>query len=164
MMISEAISAKLNEQTTAEFEASHKYLAMACALDQMGMKILSKWFVRQAAEEREHAMQFIEYLQQVGASVVLDAVPKPKEKNRTVKEIVQAALDSELVITQRINELAALCETENDYATRSFVNKFVDEQVEEVATMTDLLEMVELAGDNLLQIEMHLQYEMTAKG
>ncbi len=162
-MISDAMSAKLNEQVTAEFAASHEYLAMACTLEQMGMKVLSKWFVRQSAEEREHAMMVIHYLQEVGAPVVLDAVSKPTKTGRTVKDIVKAALENEQRLTRMINDEVALADSQEDYATRSFLNKFVDEQVEEVSSMTDLLAMVEMAGDNILQVEMSLQYRMMTK-
>lgn len=165
MLISEKMCEKLNEQITAEFGASHKYMQMACTLDHMGLKMLSKWFVRQSGEEREHAMKIINYVLEVGASVTLDDIPKPKDKHKTVKDIVVAGLESEKTVTKMINDLVNLAESERDHATRSFLQWFVDEQVEEMSTFSDLLTMVELAKDNLLQVEARLQYQlMTREG
>ena len=164
MMISEAMNARLNRQIAAEFSAAHSYLAMACALDRMGLKILAKWFLAQSEEEREHAMKILRYVQEVGGTVTLEDIAKPAPKFKNVEAVVQAALQSEQNVTQMINELVALAESEKDYATRSFLNWFVDEQVEEVASMTDLLALVQLAGDNMLQVEARVRHEMMSKG
>ena len=161
MMISKPMHAKLNEQITAEFSAAHAYLAMACAFERMGLKMLANHFLKQNEEEREHAMKIVKYVHEVGGGATLEAIPKPKHDYRSVKEIVQAALESEHRVTGMINDLVALADSDKDYATRSFLNWFVDEQVEEVSSMTDLLTLVELAGENVLQVESRLRHEMT---
>ena len=161
MMISKTMHAKLNEQITAEFSAAHAYLAMTCSFERMGLKILAKRFLEQHDEEREHARKIVKYVQEVGGVVKLEAIPKPKSDYRSIKEIVQAALESEQRVTGMINDLVALADSDKDYATRSFLNWFVDEQVEEVSSMTDLLTLVELAGENVLQVESRLRHEMT---
>ena len=163
MMISEAMCGKLNEQIAAEFSASHAYLAMHCTLNEMSLKILAKRFLAQHDEEREHAMKFVGYVQEVGGRVTLEATPKPSDGFSDVESIVQAALESEKNVTRMINELVALAEKEHDYATRSFLNWFVDEQVEEVSSMIDLLDLVKLAGGNMLQVEARVRHEMMAK-
>lgn len=163
MMISEAMNAKLNEQIAAEFSAAHDYLGMACALDQMGLKILAKRFLAQHDEEREHAMKILHYVQEVGGTVVLQDTGKPGNDYENVEAIVRAALESEHKVTRMINDLVALADTEKDYATRSFLNWFVDEQVEEVSSMTDLLALVQLAGENMLQVEARVRHEMMPK-
>lgn len=160
MMISNAMAAKLNDQVTMEFGASHKYLAMACVFDQMGLKILCRRFLQQTEEEHGHAMKIVKYLRDVAAPVQLAAVPQPKADYKSVGEIVQAALDSEWAVTRSINDIVTLAEQEKDYATRSFLEWFVDEQVEEVASMTDLLTLVKLAGPNVLQVEARVFHEM----
>ena len=163
MMISKTMSAKLSAQITAEFSAAHNYLAMACAFSDMGLKILAKYFSQQSDEEREHAMKILGYLQEVGGTVKLDAIGKPTGSYGSVESIVRAALKSEEDVTAMINDLMALAESENDYATRSFLNWFVDEQVEEVSSMTDLLSLVNMAGQNMLQVEARLRHDMAAK-
>jgi ferritin len=164
MMISDKMCAKLNEQIAAEFSAAHAYLAMACAFDQMGLKILAKKFLDQESEEREHAMKILRYVQEVGGTVALQEVSRPRADYADVQAIVQAALESEENVTRMIHVLVAQAEDERDFATRSFLNWFVDEQVEEVSNMTDLLTLVRLAGDNMLQVESRVRHEMTGAG
>ena len=163
VMISDKMTKKLNEQIVAEFAASHSYLAMACALDRMGLKILAKFFTRQSEEEREHGLKIVGYMQEVDAEVRLGGCPEPKVDYDGAEEVVEAALESERKVTRMIHDLVALAEKEDDYATRSFLNWFIDEQVEEVATMTDLLNIVRLAGDNMLQVESRVRHEMLSK-
>lgn len=160
MMISSAMNAKLNEQIQAEFSAAYSYLAMACAFDAMGLKILAKRFVEQYDEEQAHAKKILGYVQEVGGTVTLGAIEKPRAEYPTVEAIVAAALDSEKKVTAMINDLMSLAESEKDYATRSFLQWFVDEQVEEVSSMTDLLTLVKMAGNNILQVEARVRHEM----
>ncbi|MCO6438663.1 MAG: ferritin [Phycisphaerae bacterium] len=162
MMISEAMNARLNRQVSMEFAASHKYLAMACAFDAMGFKILSKRFRLQADEERDHAMKILDYVLEVNGRADLEQVPKPSGKYESVEQIVKTALESELEVTRSINEIVAQAESEKDFATRSFLHWFVDEQVEEVASMTELLDLVKLAGPNILLVETRVFHQMQA--
>lgn len=154
MLIPPAVVDKLNAQIANEFHAAHNYMAMACAFDGMGLKILAQWFFRQGEEEREHGKRILKYLLEVGAKVKLQAIAEPAGDISSPLAIVQTALDQELAVTQQIHGLVALAEQHKDYATRSFLSWFVDEQVEEVATMTELLQMIKLAGEHyLLQVE-----------
>ena len=164
MMISEIMCAKLNEQIAAEFSAAHAYLAMHCTLNEMGLKILGKRFLAQHDEECQHAMKFVGYVQEVGGAVKLEAIPKPSHEFADVVSIVQTALESEKNVTRMINELVALADKEHDYATRSFLNWFVDEQVEEVSSMIDLLDLVKMAEGNMLQVESRVRHEMMGQG
>ncbi len=163
MTISEAMNAKLNEQITAEFSAGHKYLAMACAFEGMGLKIMHERFLIQAAEEREHAMRILHYIHEVGGVVTLDAVPKPAGEFGGPEDIVRTALESEEHITRMVNGVVALAESQKDYATRSFLQWLVDEQVEEVSSMRDLLSLVKMAGGEMLQVEARVRHEMMEK-
>lgn len=163
MMISDAMNIKLNGQVAAEFSAAHTYLAMACALDRMGLKILAARFLAQYEEERGHALKILHYVEEVGGNVTLEGVSKPAAEYTSVEAIVRTALESERDITRMIGDLVALADSEKDYATRSFLNWFVDEQVEEVSSMNDLLTLVQLAGDNMLQVEARVRHEMTSK-
>jgi len=160
MMISTAMNAKLNDQIGAEFAAAHAYLAMSCAFDHMALKVLAKRFLKQHDEECEHAMKILHYVQEVGGTVSLEAIAKPKKDYKSMEAIVSTALQNELDITAKINDLMTLAESEKDYATRSFLQWFVDEQVEEVSSMTDLLNVVKLAGENMLQVEALVRHQM----
>ncbi len=163
MMISSTMNTRLNGQITAEFGAAFAYLAMACVLDAMGLKVLSKCFLKQHDEEREHAMRIIRYLQEVGGTVALAGVDKPRKDYKNLQAIVATALENEMDITARIHEIVALAEKEKDYATRSFLQWFVDEQVEEVSSMTHLVNTVKLAGNNVLQVEALVRHQMLAE-
>ncbi len=154
MMISEAMNKGLNDQITNELFAAHTYLAMACKLDTMGLAQMSKWFRHHAAEEHSHGMKIVDYISSVGGAVTLDAIPKPEGEYASLEAIVQSALEHELYVTKRINDLMAVAEEQKDYATRGFLQWFVDEQVEEVAIVSEVLNLVKMAeGRNLLHVE-----------
>lgn len=153
-MISEPMMNKLNEQVTNELAAEHGYLSIAGALDRMGLRVLSAHFFRQAEEERSHAMKLLNYILEVGGRVRLGAIGEPRNSYDGAEDCVKHALESEMTVTRQINGIMALAEGESDFATRSFLKYFVDEQVEEVSSMQNLLDLIRLAGpDNLLLVE-----------
>lgn len=162
MMITAKMNDRLNQQIANELNASHKYLAMAYCFDGMGLKVFAQRFNQQAAEERTHALKIADYIHDVGGKVVFESLDKPKGDYANAKAIVKAALDSELTVTAQINEIVAMTEKETDYATRTFLQWFVSEQVEEVSSMTELLQWVTLAGDNLIPLETRLAQSMAS--
>ncbi|HRX85381.1 MAG TPA: ferritin [Phycisphaerae bacterium] len=154
MITPKVVVDKLNDQIANEFHAAHNYMAMACRFDGLGLKVLSQWFFRQGEEEREHGKKILTYLLEVGADVQLRAIAEPVGDLSSPISIVETALEQEENVTKQIHDLVALAEQHKDYATRSFLSWFIDEQVEEVATMTELLQMLKLAGNqHLLQVE-----------
>lgn len=152
-LISKAMNQKINEQIANELSASYAYLAMSCVLQGMELIGLAGWFRKQSEEEREHAMKFLGYLQDVGATVQLRAIAEPKAKFDSVVAIAEAALEHEQKVTKQIHELAALAREEKDYSTESFLKYFVDEQVEELASTSRLVALAKMAGPNLLQLD-----------
>lgn len=154
MMISEKMNTKLNEQITAELYSSHLYLAMASAFEGLCLRVFAKFYYKQAEEERDHAMKIFKYVIEQGGKVVMGAIDQPKGKFGSAQAIVEAARDHEVKVTKMIHDLVALAENEKDYATRSFLKWFVDEQVEEVATQEEILNLVKMAGpQQLLPLE-----------
>lgn len=147
MMISQKVAALLNEQVKNEYFAFYTYQQMAYKLESMNLKVFAKWFTMQAGEEKEHAEKIAKYLLEQGAEVTLKNLNAPKADYASVLEICQAALQHELGVTKNINDLVALARSENDYPTEQFLGWFLAEQVEEVASTTELLEMVKLAGN-----------------
>lgn len=160
-IISDEMNEKLNKQIGAEFAAAHKYLAMACTFEDMGLQMLAKRFFEQYQEELDHAMRFVKYVLEVDGKVELGAISKPKSGWKSPESIVKDALDGEIAITEMINDITALSEKEKDYATRSFINWFIDEQVEEVSSMQSLLDLISLSKGNMLQVEARVRHEMT---
>lgn len=163
MMISEAMHKKLDEQVGNEFFASHSYLAMACAFEDMGLKVFAKRFYLQADEERGHALKIVKYLIDVDARALLAAIPAPKTRFESAEEILEDALKHELKVTSQINDLMALAEKDKDYATRSFLQWYVTEQVEEVANIREILALAKMAGPKqMLQLESRIYRMMSS--
>lgn len=152
-MISATMNAKLNEQIDNEFSASQAYLAMACTLDGMALKGLAGMFRKQAEEERGHALKILGYVLEAGGTVTLGALAAPTSQFASVVAIAEAALAHEQKVTRQIHDLVALADKEADYASRSFLGWFVDEQVEEIATATHFVQLARMSGPNLLQLE-----------
>ena len=162
MGLSDKMNKALNEQIANELNAAHKYLAMVYSFNAMGLKVFGKRFAKQAEEEREHALKIAAYVQDADGTISLGPIDKPRGDYKTAKAIVEAALASEETVTSQIHALVALAEKENDYATRSFLKWFVDEQVEEVASMRELLQWVKMAGEtNLFQLENRIAQSMS---
>lgn len=162
-MISEKMAARLNEQVKNEFYAEWAYLAMAYSFEDMGLKVFAARFFQQATEEREHAMKVAKYLVEQGAAVKLQQLPQPKIDYKSAEEIVAAALEHEKKVTRDFNEIADLAISERDHATGAFCKWFIDEQVEEVSSMSELLTWVKMASSpgQLLMLENRIYAQMS---
>lgn len=160
-MMSEKMADQLNEQVREEFFAAYLYLQMAACFDSMGLKVFAQRFRQQFAEEQEHAMKIFDYLLERGMEVELRQLDKPQADFASAEEMVAAALNHEKHVTGRFNMLAELAEQDNDRATRSFLNWYIDEQVEEEASMGDLLQVLKMAGpQQIFQVEGWLARQM----
>ncbi len=160
MLISKELNAAINEEIGLELFASHQYMAMAAYFDALALKKLSAMFLKQGDEERGHAMKFIKYLMDTGGEVQIPTVQAPRATFASVEEAVRVSLDWELEVTRRINGLMALAIQQKDYAAQDFLRWFVTEQVEEVATMDNLLKVVKAAGErSLIVVEAYLSHE-----
>jgi bacterioferritin B len=136
---------KLNEQVAHEFAASQQYVAIAVWFDAETLPLLAAHFYRQALEERNHAMMIVQYLLDAGQDVVIPAVEAPQTTFADAREPVALALEQEKRVTEQIAALAALAREENDLVGEQFLHWFLQEQREEVASMSDLLSVVERA-------------------
>jgi len=152
-MLSTSMNEKLNAQITREFYSSYLYRQIASCLDGMGLAVLEQFFVDQADEEREHAVKLIDYVQKAGGKLSLGPIPAPPSEYSSVLEIAEATLAHEQEVTGHIHALVAQSEEDKDYSTRSYLQWYIDEQVEEEASFNDLVQLAKLAGDNLLALE-----------
>lgn len=154
MKPSDKVLAALNEQVGMELAASIKYDAIAAHFATEGLPRLSAYFFQQATEERGHAHRFIKYILDTGGRVEIPAIPKPPHHFKFAKDAVKMALDGENEVTAAIHDLMELAIREKDYSTANFLQWFIGEQVEEVATMEQLLKTIERAGESgLLLVE-----------
>jgi ferritin len=157
MLISKKMNAALNEQIGYEFQAMLQYVAIAAHFAGEGLSGLAAHFYKQAEEEKEHAMRFVKYVIDAGARVQVPDIPAPQSEFQTAQDAVALSLNHEKKVTDRINALVELAIKESDHITKSTLDWFVKEQLEEVSSMDNLLKVVQRAGENnLLFVEDHL--------
>ena len=147
---------RLNEQIGYEFGASQQYIAVAVYYDSQSLPQLAAHFYRQAVEERNHAMIMVQYLLDADADVVTPGVEAPQTEFSDAVAPVALALAQEKRVTEQIVELVKLARDEGELVGEQFLHWFLQEQREEVASMTELLAIVERGKDNLLTVEEHL--------
>ncbi|HEV8152629.1 MAG TPA: ferritin [Solirubrobacteraceae bacterium] len=163
-MPSDAFVARLNEQVANEFAAFQQYTAIAVHYDAETLPRLAAFFYAQALEERNHAMMMVRYLLDADVEATVPGIAAPTSGFGDVVAPVALALEQERRVTGQINELAALARQEADYTSEQFMQWFIKEQIEEVATMSDLLRVVERARENPLLAEESLAREGVGGG
>ena len=157
MLISPELAKAFNQQIGHEFGAGMQYLSISAHFYQRSLVLLAKLFGDQAEEENKHAMKFVKYLQDTKGGLYIPAIPAPKPEFASGLEAVQAALTWERDVTKQITSLMALANKEDDYLAQSFLQWFIDEQLEEVVKMERMLSVVKQSGErNLLMVEAYL--------
>jgi ferritin len=154
----------LNEQIANEFGASQQYVGAAVYYDAATLPRLASFFYRQALEEREHAMMMVQYLLDVGSEVRIPDIKAQQTSYDDGVAPVRMALEQEKRVGEEIYALFELARESKDYRAEQFMQWFVKEQVEEVALMSDLLNVVERASDNLLLAEDYIAREAPGEG
>ena len=149
----------LNEQIAIEFAASQQYVGCAVYYDAETLPRLAAFFYRQAMEEREHAMMMVQYLLDVGEEVHIPDINAQQTSFSDGVAPVRSALEQEKRVSNEIFALFELAREIKDYRAEHFMQWFVKEQVEEVALMGDLLNVVERSQDNLLLAEDYIARE-----
>ncbi len=145
-MLSEKLLKELNEQVKYELYSANYYLAMAAYCAAQGLNGFVNFFVVQAEEERFHAMKFFNFIIGMGARARILQLDEPKNEYNSLEEVFTLALNHEKFVTGRIYTLMDLAQEEKEHATISFLKWFIDEQVEEEASMSDLLHKVKMLG------------------
>jgi len=150
---------RLNEQVGHELAAHNQYLACAIHYDAMTMPQMAAHFYAQALEERSHALMMVQYLLDTDAEIAIPAVEAPRSSFADVVSPVELALEQEKRVTAQINDLLVIARDEGDFASEQFLQWFIKEQVEEVASMADLLAVVRRNLDALESIEEYVARE-----
>lgn len=157
MLISKTLAKAFNEQIGHEFGASNQYVSIAAHFNQRQLTLLAKLFLKQADEERTHAMKFVQYLLDTKGELKIPAVPAPTPTFASAVDAVEAALNWEKEVTRQITALMDIAVKENDYLAQSFLQWFIDEQLEEVVKMDRLVSVIRQSGEkNLLMVEAYL--------
>jgi ferritin len=149
----------LQEQVGHEFAAHQQYVALAVWFDAQDLPRLAATFYRQAVEERNHAMMMVQYLLDADETVVVPAVEAPQTSFGDVVEPVRLALDQEKRVTGQIQQLALTAREEGDLVAEQFMHWFLQEQREEVSSMSALLDVVERSKDTVMHVEDFLARE-----
>jgi bacterioferritin B len=148
--------AELNDQIGREFAASQQYVAIAVYYDAETLPQLAAHFYRQAVEERNHAMMIVQYLLDADEPISIPGIEAPRTDFPDAVAPVGLAVEQERTVTEQIVALARLAREENDLVGEQFLHWFLEEQREEVSSMSALLRTVERAGDNVLLVEQFL--------
>ncbi len=146
-MLSKTLEKALNAQINYELTASYEYLAMATYFETKSLKGMAGWMHMQASEERAHARRLYEHVLDCGGNIVLDAIAKPNQKFTGVVDVFKKALKLEQGNTANIHKLFEQSVKGKHYPTQSVLQWFIDEQVEEEATINEILDLLSLAGD-----------------
>lgn len=146
-MLSEKIQAALNDQITMEFGAFYTYLSMSAHFENEGYRGFARWMRHHATEENGHAMKLYDYINERRGKVTLKALGDPPTDWPNPVAVFEDALKHEQKVTASINRLVDLAYAERDHATASFLQWFVDEQVEEEAVVDAVLDDLRRVGD-----------------
>ncbi|MEV0696303.1 ferritin [Saccharopolyspora sp. NPDC050389] len=149
----------LQEQVRNEFTASHQYIAVAVWFDNEDLPRLAAHFYRQALEERNHAMMIVQYLMDNNVKPNIPAIEQVRNDFTETRELVALALEQEREVTREIETLAKTAREEGDYLGEQFMQWFLKEQVEEVSSMSTLLNVVDRSKGNLFDVENYLARE-----
>lgn len=147
-MLSEKLTRALNEQINAEYYSAYLYLDMSATANQFGLKGMANWFFVQAQEEMAHGTHMYEYVLERGAVPAFAEIKQPPAAFASIGEMFEMVLSHEQEVTRRINAIASLAMQESDHACYQFMMWFVNEQVEEEANAQEILDKLQLIGDN----------------
>jgi ferritin len=158
-MISPKMTKALNDQINKELYSAYLYFSMAAYLEDKNLDGMAGFMKAQAVEETGHAGKFYSYINEQGSRVVLETIEKPRAEFDTPQQVFELSLEHEKLVTKSIHNLVSLAMDEKDYATKTFLDWFVSEQVEEEATMDSIVKKFSLAGSqgpSLLMLDSQL--------
>jgi ferritin len=158
-MISQAMAQRINTQINRELYSAYFYLGLSAQAEAMNLRGVAAWFFAKHGEEQMHALKLYRYLIDQGATVEFTAVAAPASVERGVLPMFERTLEHERGVTASINDLVDGALSEKDHATHIFLQWFVTEQIEEEATVGDIIGRVQLFGDQgqaLLMIDNEL--------
>ncbi|MBQ9097386.1 MAG: ferritin [Clostridia bacterium] len=147
-MLDAKVSKLLNEQITKELYSAYLYLDFSIYYEAEGLDGFANWYMIQAQEERDHAMLMLQYLQQNGEKVTLEAVAKPDKDMKSLMDPLKFGLEHEQYVTGLINDIYAAAYDVKDFRTMQFLDWFVKEQLEEEKSADDMIKKMELFGND----------------
>lgn len=146
-MISKKMTAELNTQLNKEFYSAYLYLGMSTWCANEGYNGSASWFMTQYEEERTHALKIYNYMLDQGSKIELLTIEQPQIKYSSLLECFEDSLKHEQIMTGSFNELCDLAIKQKDHATYGVLQWFVQEQIEEEASVSDIISKLKLVGD-----------------
>lgn len=138
----------MNQQINRELYSAYLYLDFSVFFEDAGLPGFAHWYRVQAAEEEQHAMRIIRYMEDVKANITLSRIDAPDVDCEDVTTVLQKAREHEQFITSLILRLCRVADSANDYTTLRFLDWFVNEQREEETNADYMCSRVALCGDN----------------
>ena len=160
--ITEKMQDALNGQITAEMYSTNLYLAMAAYFESLDLAGFAHWMRVQAKEEDFHVHKLFDYITERGGRVVIGAVEAPPVEWASPLEAFESTYEHEQEVSAMVSKLVEVAQAENDRATESYLRWFVDEQVEEEASVDRVVKMLRL-GDGQPVAMLMLDREMSAR-
>ncbi|TYQ15659.1 UNVERIFIED_CONTAM: ferritin [Acetivibrio alkalicellulosi] len=147
-MTSKNIVKLLNDQIQKEFYSSYLYLSMTAYFKSVNLDGFANFYFIQAQEEKDHALRIFDYMNQIGAKIVLEKIDAPKVDFESIEEVLKLALEHEQFVTKSIHNIVDVALSEKDHSTYSFLQWFINEQVEEEDTADGNLKKFQLVGND----------------
>jgi ferritin len=146
-VLGKAVEDAMNEQIKNELFSAYQYLSMAAYCESENLPGFAQWMRAQSLEETQHAVKFYDFILDRSGRVVLHGIDGPVVEFGSPLEVFERALEHEKKVTAMINDLYGLAARENDYASQTFLQWFVTEQVEEEKNAEDVVETLKMIGD-----------------
>lgn len=165
MKLTDELERAFNDQITLEFEASSLYRQLAIEADEVDLTGMASWLRSQADEELVHANKLIDHLADRGNHARIGEIPAPKEVEADAESIFAVALEHEQRVSEAIRQLYRTCEAAGDLDSRPILNWFLEEQLNEVASVDEILGRIRMIGDDgagLLRLDSELGARPTA--
>ena len=147
-MLSQNLTKALSDQINAEYGSAYLYLSMSACAEELGLKGAAHWLFVQAQEEMAHGTNMYRYILERGVKPAFEEISAPKSDFSTLRQMFETVLEHEQGVTQRINAIATAAMQEHDHACYQFIMWYVNEQVEEEASVSDVLSKLQMIGDN----------------
>ena len=147
-MLDSKVAKLLNEQINKELYSAYLYLDFSIFYEAEGLDGFANWYMIQAQEERDHAMLMLQYLQNNGEKITLDAVAKPDKELKTLMDPLKFGFEHEQYVTSLINDIYDAAYSVKDFRTMQFLDWFVKEQLEEEKNADDMIKKMELFGND----------------
>ena len=147
-MLSKIIEDALNKQVTVEAASSQVYLAMASWAETLGFEGVATFMYAHSDEEREHMLKLVKFINERGGHAKVSLLEAPPAEFGSFKEMFENLFEHEVKVSKSINDLVDITLKQKDYATHNFLQWYVSEQIEEEALARNILDKINLIGDD----------------